>query len=142
MSHKNFCLSSLTQVWYLSMFCFSSCIMNPMLLEYYEITPEKSALFSLLGAVSFLLTTPVAFFLRNHGVSRRIIIFLALLVLGVGMIIRTGNMQWLTEDSHIVMVFAGNFINGSSLALLTTTVIPEMYDNLEQMEDYHEYDQD
>ena len=60
--------------------------------------------------------------------------------MSVGLVIRTGNMQWLTEDSHIVMVYTGNFINGGSLALLTTTVLPEMLDSLEQMEDYHEYD--
>jgi len=140
MSHKNFFLSCFTQIWYLSMFCLGSCIMNPMLLEYYNITPEKSSLFGLIGAVSFLMTTPVAFFLRNCGVSRRSIIFLALTFMSVGLVIRTGNMQWLTEDSHIVMVYTGNFINGGSLALLTTTVLPEMLDSLEQMEDYHEYD--
>ena len=58
------------------------------------------------------------------------------------MIIRTGNMQWLTDDSHIVMVYFGYIITGSTLALLSTTVLPEMFDNLEQIKDYHEYDQD
>jgi fucose permease len=113
-----------------------------MLQEYYEITPEKSSLFALIGGVAFLMTTPVAFYLRKNNFRRRGIIFTALLLQGVGMIIRTGNMQWLTNDSHIVMVFVGNFISGSMLSLLTTTVFPEMIDNLEQMVDYHEYDQD
>ena len=89
-----------------------------------------------------MMTTPVAFYLRKNKFRRRGIIFTALLLQGVGMIIRTGNMQWLTNDSHIVMVFVGNFISGSMLSLLTTTVFPEMIDNLEQMVDYHEYDQD
>lgn len=101
-----------------------------MLQDYYKITPEKSSLFSLIAAIAFMLTTPVAFILRRRNFKRRSIIFFALLLLSVGFVIRTGNLQWLSDESHIVMVYVGYIINGSTLALLSTTVLPEMMENL------------
>jgi drug/metabolite transporter (DMT)-like permease len=97
-------------------------------------------LFTLIGAVAFVLTTPIAFLLKRVKFNRRAIVYLGLLILGSGLIIRTGSFKWF-DDSHISMVFIGNALNGIGMALLTTTVLPEMYENLETMEDFKEYDE-
>ena len=64
------------------MFSFSGVIINPMLEKYYNLPPEKSVLFGLVGAIAFILTTPIAFMLRRANFKRRSIIYLGLFIHG------------------------------------------------------------
>jgi drug/metabolite transporter (DMT)-like permease len=63
-----------------------------MLVTIYEMDVEKSSLFYILSGIAFLVATPVAFILRSRQVMRRrVILFMALAIMGLGCVVRTGN---------------------------------------------------
>lgn len=111
-----------------------------MLVTVYGLDVEMSSLFYILSGVAFLLTTPVAFILRSRRIMRRrVIIYMALVIMGAGCVVRTGNM---TGDENIAWVYVGQCLNGVSLALLTTTSFPEIVDSVERTDEYPSYDQE
>lgn len=81
-------------VLYNASFLYVTTILNPMLREIHKLDTEASTLFYVLSGLSFLLTTPIAFYLRSHRImKRRMIMYLALCMMGLGMIIRTGDFR-------------------------------------------------
>lgn len=127
-------------VFWTAAFLYQSTIMNPMLSEIYGLSPEKSSLFYTLAGVAFLVATPVAFQLRKRKLAkRRPIMYWSLIGMGIGMIIRTGN---LGEEPKIVWVYVGQCLNGVCLALLTTTSFPEIVDCVEKTPLYSQYDKE
>ena len=91
-----------------------------------------SSLFFLVSAVGFFAAAPLTTFLRNHKLCRRrVIILWGLAIIGAACMIRTGNLQWLTDDNHIAMVYVGQVLNGVGLALMVTTMLPEQVDSIE-----------
>jgi hypothetical protein len=66
------------------LFTYWSAILNPMLLAYYGMPPEKSSLIYLSSGPPYILCAPLAFkLLEKQLIRRRSIIILALLITGV-----------------------------------------------------------
>lgn len=140
LKYPEFALSIGCMVCWTAAFLYQSTIMNPMLSTIYELEPEKSSLFYTLAGVAFLITTPVAFLLRSKKLAkRRTIMFWALFFMGVGMIIRTGDLR---GEAMIYWVYLGQCLNGVTLALLTTTTFPEIVDSVEKTKEYEFYDKE
>lgn len=91
---KEFVFAMLCMVFYNAMFLYVTTILNPMLREVHNLDTEASTLFYVLSGISFLMTTPIAFYLRSRKImKRRVIMFVALCIMGLGMIIRTGDFR-------------------------------------------------
>lgn len=138
--YPTFCFAMGCMLCWTAAFLYQSTIMNPMLSEIYNLEPAKSSLFYTIAGVSFLFTTPVAFLLRTKNIAkRRTIMFWALFMMGVGMIVRTGNLR---GNDKIYWVYIGQILNGISLALLTTTTFPEIVDSVEKTKEYPSYERE
>lgn len=101
---------------------------------------ELSSLFYTISGIAFLFATPIAFILRSRKLMRRrVILYCALIAMGVGCIIRTGN---LFKKKHVYWVYIGQCINGAALAVLSVTSFPEIVDAVEKTPEYPYYDKD
>ncbi len=115
-------------------FYYQSTIINPMLVDLYELDVEKSSLLYTLSGVAFIIAAPVAFQLRSRKImKRRVIIYFAMFLTSFALIIRTGN---LLGNEKIYWVYIGQISNGSAFALLTTSTIPEIVDSVENTDMY------
>lgn len=102
MGYKEFNCAMMCMIMITGCFVYQSTIMNPMLNEIHHIEPETSSLFFTIGAVTFLVGTPVAFQLMKRKIAtRRTIIFTGLVLMGLGLVFRTGNMRG-TDVIHFV----------------------------------------
>ena len=105
LKYNDFKYAMACMVLWTAAFLYQSTIMNPMLEKVYELEPEKSSLFYTLAGVAFLVATPVAFLLRSKNLAkRRTIMFWSLFGMGIGMIVRTGDLR---GEAMIYWVYLG-----------------------------------
>lgn len=75
------------------MFTYWSAVLNPMLLTYYGMEPEKSSLVYLSSGPPYIMCAPLAFkLLEKQILRRRSIIFGSLLMAGSMQCFATGNL--------------------------------------------------
>lgn len=111
-----------------------------MLSSIYGLETEISSLFFTISALSFVFGTPITFQLRKRKLaSRRSIIYVALSLMGLAMIIRTGNLR---GNEVIHWVYTSQILNGMSLGMLTTTTFPEIVDAVERTPMFSSYEKD
>lgn len=132
-----FLFASLTFFVFMSSFYYSSTLVNPMLSTYYEITTEKSLLIFSTAAIGFLIGSLTIMYLMKHDVvRRRFALIFGLCVIGLGMIVRTGN---LAGGHQIYIVIMGQILNGFGMAFVMDTNLPELMDCVERRPDFHQY---
>lgn len=79
---------------YFSCFMYVATMLNPMLKVVHDLDPHTSTMFYMVSSLAFLLATPLAFVLRSKQIlQRRVIIYGALVLMGLGMIMRTGDFR-------------------------------------------------
>ena len=87
-----------------------------MLTQIHFLEIEKSTLLYLITGVSYLLATPIAILLRTRQIiKRRVLIIIAFIIMGGGMIIRTGEFY---GQVIIYWVYIGQILHGIAFAIL------------------------
>ena len=113
-------------------FAYWGSILNPMLLTYYGMPPEKSTLIFLSSAPCYILFAPLAFkLLEKKLIRRRTLIYLVMSFWGVLCIFATGNLQIINDSSKIWQVIICMGLGGGCLAIMYTTVFPELVEQAE-----------
>ncbi len=111
-----------------------------MLAEYYNIKTEFSSLVYTVSAIGFLVATPFIYIVRTRElIKRRLMISIGLVMVGIAMSIRTGE---LLGKHNLWMVYFGQALNGFGLSILMVCSFPEMVDCVEKRDDIHLYTRD
>jgi drug/metabolite transporter (DMT)-like permease len=94
--------------------------------------PEKSTLIFLSSAPCYILFAPLAFkILEKKLLRRRTIIYLVMSFWGVLCIFATGNLQIINDSSKMWQVIVCMSLAGGCLAVMHTTVFPEIVEQAE-----------
>ena len=134
MKDIKFVFASLTFFVFMSSFYYSSTLVNPMLSAYYETTTEKSLLIFSTAAIGFLTgSSTIMYLIKNDFIQRRSALILGLCIIGLGMIVRTGN---IAGAHQIYIVILGQILNGFGMAFIMDTNLPELMDCIERRPDF------
>ena len=77
------------------------------------------------------------YLMKNNVIRRRFALILGLCIIGLGMIVRTGN---LAGGHQIYIVIMGQILNGFGMAFVMDTNLSELMDCVERRPDFQQYD--
>ena len=130
-NHK-FVFATIGQLCMASMFNFTFCLINPILISYYGLSIEKATLILLCSGPLYILCAPIAFKLLDRKiVKRRLIIYINLITYGVCMMFGTGQFHLINNKDKIWVLIVCLAIGGGSNAFVATTAFPEIVDQAE-----------
>jgi MFS family permease len=120
---------------------YQACSLNVMMIEVHGLDDKTSTLVYVIASAGFLIATPLAgLVLENQILSRRGLLYMGYIVMGTGMIIRTGDfgsvpILWLS--------IVGQVLSGAATAIILCVAMPELMDSIEsQPELYAQLEKD
>lgn len=120
---------------------YQACSLNVMLIEIHELDDKTSTLVYVIASAGFLIATPIAgLVMENNLLSRRGLLYIGYIVMGSGMLVRTGDFG---DEPILWLSILGQVLSGAATAIVLCVAMPELMSSIEnQPELYAELEKD